>query len=337
MNNINETLSFPEEIINSSSAKNKFSLDLINIIDDEKEEASSSSDQSLIAVDKLFSSNLPTGRPHISYSELHDWIECNWRHKVKYIDKISYDSESIHTLYGQMIHAGVESYVSVAERIPIDADKFVKQWHEELIPTFIDRMKVAGNQKAIDDYTKSKEEFDNSIKPILEFLPVWLDKTFPDWTIYGAEIKLYENVGEREDRFFKGFIDCVIKVPKKKNKEEFEYYLLDWKSTSWGWAFEKKTNFNKQLQLILYKHFFSKKNNIPLKDIKCGFVLLKRKPSKGDITQCCEYVNVSVGPKTETRALEYIDRMFGHLKKGLFPKNRNSCKYCMYKNTEQCT
>lgn len=312
---------------------------LLSILDSEEEVIETAAEEVIVLGEEVVipvESMLPTGRQHISYSELHDWIECPWRHKLKYINKIQMDSESIHTLYGQLIHAGIESYVSDVNKNPIDADKFVAQWHNELIPAFIAKMTIAGNQKAIDDYNKSKDEFDSSIKPVLETLPIWLDKTFPGWTIYGAEFKLYENVGTREDRFFKGFIDCIIKVPKKKKTDEFEYFLLDWKSTSWGWSFEKKTDFNKQLQLVLYKHFFSKKNSIPMKEIKCGFVILKRKPPKSDSTAICELVMVSVGPKTEDRAITLVNNMLAHLNKKLYPKNRSSCKFCNYKNTAHC-
>ena len=30
----------------------------------------------------------PTGKPHISFSEIKNWHECGWRHKLTYIDKI---------------------------------------------------------------------------------------------------------------------------------------------------------------------------------------------------------------------------------------------------------
>ena len=30
----------------------------------------------------------PTGKPHVSFSEIKIWKECPWRHKLTYIDKI---------------------------------------------------------------------------------------------------------------------------------------------------------------------------------------------------------------------------------------------------------
>jgi len=281
---------------------------------------------------------LPTGRPHISYSEMHDWIECQWRHKLKYIDKIDLDSESVHTLFGSMIHDALESYVSqpIDNRCAIDFEKYENIWLQEAIPNFTAKYEKT-KPELIQEYLKSKSEFDEAIKPMLLAVPSWLDSQFPNWQIYGAEMKLYESIGSSSKRFFKGFIDCVIKVPNKKKQGEFLYYVLDWKTTSWGWSFDKKTSFNKQLQLVLYKHFLSKMGNIPMESIRCGFVLVKRKPPKSNLDAVCELVMVSVGPKTEEKALEIVSRMLMHLNKKLYAKNRMSCKYCKYNMTEHCT
>lgn len=330
-------------MINNNKTTSSSNSDLLSILDDFDDQADDKKieeiqipvqQEQLISVSDL----LPTGRQHISYSELHDWIDCQWRHKLKYIDKITLDTESIHTLYGQHIHSAVESYVvqPKEDRKPIDTKRFVDEWHNKQIPEFLERMKAAGNDKRIKEYTDNKKEFDESFEMIFEVIPSWLDETFPDWTIHGAELKLYESVERFNNRFFKGFIDCVIKVPKKKKPEEFDYHILDWKSTSWGWSFDKKTAFTKQMQLVLYKHFFARLQSVPMKDIKCAFVLLKRKPPKANPKAHCELVSVSVGPVTESKALEYVERMFMHLKKGLYNKNRSSCTYCNYKNTEHC-
>jgi hypothetical protein len=70
-----------------------------------------------------------------------------------------------------------------------------------------------------------------------------------------------------------------------------------------------------------------------LKDIRCGFVLLKRGGKPGRI---CELVTVSVGPKALSRALKIVNSMVASVRRGMFLKNRDSCKYCQYKDTEYC-
>ena len=87
-------------------------------------------------------------------------------------------------------------------------------------------------------------------------------------------------------------------------------------------------------QLILYKHFWSRKHNVPLKDIRCGFILLKRGGKPGNM---CELVPVSVGPKSLERATKMMSNMIKAVSKGFYLKNRNSCKFCPYKDTKYCT
>ena len=144
---------------------------------------------------------------------------------------------------------------------------------------------------------------------------------------------LYENI-ENKDLNFKGYIDGVIKVPKKTG-EGHNYWIIDWKtSQSYGWRKQKKQDILMTSQLILYKHFWAIKHDVPLKDIRCGFVLLKRGGKPGKV---CELVTVSVGPKALLNATKILNNMISSVRKGLFLKNRESCRYCQYKDTEYCT
>ena len=68
----------------------------------------------------------------------------------------------------------------------------------------------------------------------------------------------------------------------------------------------KKQDFLIQSQIILYKHFWATKNNIPLKDVGCGFILLKRGAKPGNV---CELVPVSVGPKSIERSTKIMRNM----------------------------
>tara|TARA_A100000164_G_scaffold374884_1_gene408791 strand:+ start:502 stop:1245 length:744 start_codon:yes stop_codon:yes gene_type:complete len=164
-------------------------------------------------------------------------------------------------------------------------------------------------------------------------VPDFLDETFPGWETVKAEEELYEPI-QGTDVNFKGFIDAIIKVPKKKG-DGFVYWILDWKTAqSYGWRREKKQDILMTAQLILYKHFWSIKHNIDLKDIRCGFILLKRGGKPGKV---CELVKVSVGPKSLERAIKIMSSMIKMVKKQFNLKNRNSCNYCPYKDTPHCT
>jgi len=310
--------------------------ELLDILNNEKS-TTSVVDNSIIVEEKLISVDdlLPTKRQHISYSELHDWIECNWRHKLKYVDNINLDSESIHTTFGTLIHDMIDTKLTIGDlENPIDWENIKNNWTNNIAPAFIERNKT--NTKVLEEFEQNYIAFGESIEPISKSIIPWLNNTFPGWSLVKSEYKIYESILNHKDRFFKGFVDCIIKIPNPKKKDSFLYWILDWKCTSWGWSFDKKTNFNKQMQLILYKHFFARINNIPLKDIRCGFVLLKRTPTKNSDSNI-ELVPVSVGPISEEKALRNISSMLVHLKKKLYLKNRYSCKYCKYSNTEHCT
>ena len=86
-------------------------------------------------------------------------------------------------------------------------------------------------------------------------------------------------------------------------------------------------------QLVLYKNFWSHKTNTDPKDVRCGFVLLKRAAKPG---AHCELVTASVGETTTERNLTVINDMLASVKRGMAIKNRNSCTYCPYKDTPHC-
>ena len=72
-------------------------------------------------------------------------------------------------------------------------------------------------------------------------VPSFLDKTFPGWEPVSAEEMLYEEIPGK-DMLFKGFIDVIIKVPRKNGT--WKYWILDWKtSKSYGWDRRKKQEF----------------------------------------------------------------------------------------------
>lgn len=304
----------------------------------------------------------PTGKPHISYSELHDWMECSWRHKLKHIDKLDLDGPTIHTEFGQVVHDAMETYLMLPkiERKPINASIYQKMFKDKF--DALDISHESADKQA--ELLKQFAEFNDKIVALLEDAPKWMDIQFPDWETVAAEDLLYEPIPNQEDIKFKGFVDAFIKVPKRRKVRkpkkssgggglslskildaeeaseyeivpgEFEHFVLDWKTTSWGWTADKKRDFNKQLQIMLYKIFYCQKMNLDLKEIKCGFVLLKRDPNKEG--SYCEFVPVSVGEKSMERALSVVNSMVNQVKQGRTMKNRWSCRFCKFANTKHC-
>ena len=70
-----------------------------------------------------------------------------------------------------------------------------------------------------------------------------------------------------------------------------------------------------------------------MKKIQCAFVLLKKVKTVG---KSCQLIKVSSGPKTLEKSNKLVRSMIKTVEKGMFLKNRNSCMFCEFKNTEHC-
>jgi hypothetical protein len=254
----------------------------------------------------------PTGKPHISYSEIKTWKECPWKHKLVYIDKIDLFKPNPNVSFGTIVHQECEDYLKS------------KKFDRDRLATSLEK---TWTQHSFPDQGKWLREANG----LLDEIPAFLDATFPEWSCVAAEHALYENI-EGHDIKFKGFVDGMIRAKSKRGNDCL--WVLDWKTTSsGGWRSEKKQDFLIQSQVALYKSFCSQKFNINPKDIKCGFVLLKRgsKPGKS-----CELLEISAGPVMLEKANKLVTSMIKGVKSGLFVKNRTSCTYCDFKSTDHC-
>ena len=208
-------------------------------------------------------SNFPTNKPHVSFSEIKCWKECAYRHKLLHIDKLDIFEPSPYLDFGTAVHEGCETYLKTktVDRKKLidgivnawDVNGFGKpEWYEKM-PGWYKHVPV--------------EEWCRWANNMWDEVPEFLDETFPEWQCFEAEEMLYESV-DKKDINFKGYIDAVIKVPKKKG-DGYNYWIIDWKTAqSYGWRRSKKQDILMTAQLILYKHFWSKKHGIPLGDIR---------------------------------------------------------------------
>lgn len=299
---------------------------------------------------------LSTGKPHISYSEFSDWYSCAFRHKLKYIDKIQLESDSVHTIYGQVIHDALEERI-LFEKKQIEAITPSEVWSEKFKAVFEAFMK---EKFAIDESLKEDkrklealleekakveklgERFAPTFTDILDKTMEWLNTEFGDaWEPIEAEVEIYEPLSEQaREGFFKGFIDLVIRTPKYNRAKKpipgkFVYWILDWKTTDWGWTKQNKLSFKKQAQLLSYKNYFSKIKNIPLDDIQCGWILVKRKPKKGEMP--FELVKVPSSEEKVKEAIFLMRTMINFLHLELYFKNYEECLYCVYRPTGHCS
>jgi len=278
---------------------------------------------------------LPTGKYHISFSEVNTCSGgdgCGWKHKLKYVDGHK-EGDTEHTTYGHAIHGALQDWLLEGSSAWFDWEERIEACHAEVTKAFETLNFNPGEQVLVDEWMAP-------IDGILHKVPGWMDETFPGWKPFAAELPLFEPLEKQTNKWFKGFIDAVIRVPKapkkgsKKAVAGYIYWILDWKTTSWGWDSKKKQDKYKRMQLALYKHFFHKLTGIPLEDIRCGFVLLKRTAKKGNH---CELIEVSVGDKTRQDALDLVSLTVSLIAKRYWLKNRNSCRFCDFRGTPLCT
>jgi hypothetical protein len=257
-------------------------------------------------------------KEHVSYSEIFTWLECSHRHLLQYLKHIDLDSASIHTEFGRVLHDILEEFLKTRV-IPADLTASLEE---------LDKLLAAIN------VVPDKSMFHDQIAPMLEQLPAFMETEFPGWEFVDSEHRLYEDTPLSKWKF-KGYIDCIIKVPDPKVPGKYRFKVIDWKTCESFWSPMKENDPKKQLQLVLYKLFWAAKTNTPLEDIDCGFVLLRRKVTRLDKTRC-KFIPVTVGEKKLQDGQAIIKDMTKRVTRGMFGKNRANCRWCQYKQTEHC-
>ena len=254
----------------------------------------------------------------ISFSELKNWKECPWRHKLIHVEKLPYFQGNEFTAFGTAIHTVCEIAIPSEGKDPISI--FQSSFLKELT-----QLKESGhvlNQKLISDMR-------SQAVPICEQVIPAVRQHFGQFEVVSVEEQLLEPITEFESygKNFKGFIDMVIKTPDGK------YHIIDWKTCSWGWSRDKKSDPMVTYQLTYYKNYFSKKHNIDPKQVETYFVLLKRTAKKDNV----EVLRVTSGHKKTENSLKVLQNAVINIEKGNYIKNRLSCKYCKFHKTEHCT
>jgi hypothetical protein len=267
---------------------------------------------------------LPTGKNHVSYSEMADHMRCSWRHKLKHVNKINLDPGGIEMIIGTIFHECVELRVRNASPI-----------RSFLIDLTNKKLQEIKDQEAKNNFNVQKC-VDRALEMSLEAIP-WLDTQFPGWKLLQSEEDLYEKIIidgiKHEDVSFKGFIDLVIEVPAKKGKTIT--WIIDWKTAARPWDRRKLMDPKVTYQLSLYKNFWALKHGRSHEDIRCGYAIALKSAKPGKVFN---FIPVSVGPVISKRTLTVLNNFVGSVKRGMAIKNKSeeNCKWCEYKKTEWC-
>jgi len=259
---------------------------------------------------------------HISYSEWRNWHICPHYHKLTYIDRVAQFEGNIYTAFGKAIHTVCEFTLTSPEKYR-DAGAIEALVKEQ----FLKELKALPEDAQHDAKAnfKLKEWLVNGLDIIPDLYRCLVDKfgkLGEDWEVLRAEEQLYVPITEftEAEKKFKGFIDLVV-----YSKKDEKVHLIDWKTCSWGWRREKKSDKIMAYQLVFYKHFYARKYEVDPKDVDCHFVLLKRTAKPG---KKAEFVRVTAAKKRTTDALNALTKALHNINKQNYIKNRLACTNC---------
>ena len=265
---------------------------------------------------------------HISYSELKTWAECPWKHKLSYIERVKKFIGNEFTAFGRAIHAVCENIVDKQDGIRLVHSTGTV---EELTNKEFFDLSFRKELKALDEESLDKKlvvEMQQQGHAIIPQIEPYLKAHFGSYKVVSIEERLYEGVDfvMPLERKFKGFIDLVIKTDDDK------YHIIDWKSCSWGWKSEKRSDKLITYQLTLYKKFWCAKHKIDPSMVETHFALLKRTAKKDNV----EVFRVTSGERKTKNATKLLSDAIINIENQNFVKNRKSCDFCEFNNTEHC-
>lgn len=259
---------------------------------------------------------------HISFSEFSLFNECGHRHLLEKHLAIIQQPPSIHLYFGNAVHASIENALKKSMSVEDTVSFFRTTFSKDMMD----------NMKDTNDFKNEFENFLNQGENILRILE--LNKIFEDYEIVSIEEALYENLYEKF--YFKGFIDLVI-----RHKKTGKYKIIDWKTSGILWDLPKKMK-NKIFlgQMRFYKFFWGRKNNIPLEDIECGYIVLNRLKIKNnpkstpgeiqkvDVNSTEDEIKSSLESLANTIKMIHIDKKFPKVKHTI---GTGGCIFCPLK------
>ncbi len=279
----------------------------------------------------------------ISYSQYSQWDICPYRWKLMYIDKLGTWSDNIHTLFGTSMHEVLQTYLTImyndtakmADALPLDEMLLTR-----MKKNFVEIMKRNGGEVFVEQ--AEMEEFYQHGLAILDWFKKKRNNYFmkKGYELVGIEVPIDFKMNDGVK--FVGYIDVLIKDLRLDR-----YKIIDIKTSTMGWNKYQKADKNKTDQLLLYKHFYSLQNDIPLDKIDVEYFIVKRKLwEKADFPQkrVQKFVPANGKPslnKVMSKVNRFISESFiddQHNLEHTYIKqpSKKNCKYCEFANTEHC-
>lgn len=280
----------------------------------------------------------------ISYSQYSQYATCPKRWKLNYIDKLGTYSQSIFTLFGTAMHEVLQSYLTIMYEDSIAAAE-KEDWGMHLQNFMAKEYRKAmamGQEPAFTNAKEMQEFYDDGIA-IIEFFIKNRGKYFAkrNFELVGIEIPIKQQMECNENVNFIGYIDLVI-----KDLRDNTYEVIDIKTSTMGWNKYQKADKIKTSQLVLYKSYYAKQFDVPIKNIRVKYFIVKRRLYEGlDFPQKrVQLFEPAAGVPTVNRVAESVEAFVKHGFKedgshntdGNFiafsGKNNKHCKYCDFKD-----
>ena len=279
----------------------------------------------------------------ISYSQYSQYVVCPWKWKLNYIDNLREFKGNLHTIFGSAMHDVLQTYLTVmyndtikiADALPLDEMLLyrMKQYYIEV-------MKSNGGE-VLCEQSEMQEFYEHGLA-ILDWFKKKRGSYFSKkgYELVGIEVPIKCELDDGVT--FIGFMDVVIKDTTRDR-----YKIIDIKTSTMGWNKYMKADKNKTDQLLLYKQFYGKQNDIPLDKIDVEFFIVKRKLyEKVDFPQrrIQTFTPANGTPsinKVLTKLKGFITEAFisgNHNKEHLYIKNpsKKNCRFCEFNQTEYC-
>jgi len=278
----------------------------------------------------------------ISFSQFSTWATCPQSWKLKYIDKIKDQDNSIYAIFGSAMHTVIQHYLNVMYTETIkksNAIDFEVMLKEEMLKEYNEA--IASNPTPFSSPAQLTEFYNNGIK-ILNYLRKKRMAYYSTKNVelVGIEIPLDAPIIDSHPGVtFRGYLDFVW-----KDNDLNTITIDDFKTSYRGWNDKAKKNKIKTSQLLLYKEFYAKQFNVPVDNIKIRYVILKQniweeaefpipriqifKPADGSVSRnkikkiVTEFITECFQPDGEYR----MDTIHTPA------PSKDNCKWCPFKN-----
>ena len=277
----------------------------------------------------------------ISYSQISMYGGCPLRWKLNYVDRLSISESGIHLIFGTAMHEVLQAYLEVmyfdtvknADKLPLE-----EMLRDNLIKEFKKAEEADGKPPST---KKELGEFFQDGCNIIDFFKKRRGQYFGknEWELIGCEVPI--DLELKNNIRMIGYLDIVLKS-KITNKIK----IIDIKTSTQGWNKWMKMDKNKTQQLLLYKEFYSRQYNHPVKDIDIEYFIVKRKLwENADFPQ--KRVQLFV-PASGTPSMNKMKRSLENFVLNAFDDegeyktdmvatpSKKACKWCEFRKTEYC-